>query len=434
MSGPLDGRRIVDFTVAYAGAFATMHLGDLGAEIVKVESLQHHAVPTRGPLVVAQDGWAQRRELYGRDYPDFEPGPDPWNRISWFNCHGRNKLSMTVDLTREEGREIFLRLVERSDGLVENHPAGTLEKLGLGPDRLLERNAALVVVRMAPLGQWGAYHRSTGFGSHFEMLAGIHSMAGYPEGDVVSSLHMDAAGGPAGASAFLLGLRRRLRTGKGGVVEIAQLEHQLQQFGPVIMDAALNHRVPSRWGNRDPRYAPQGVYRCAGDDEWVALSVRDDDDWQRLVEATASPTLADPRWTTAGARRTDHDEIDLAIAGWTAQRTKEEVFACLQAAGVPAGPVMTEADAFSDPQLHDRGFFQLLEHRSAGTHFHPGLNFRLSATPPSIRRAAPTLGQDNEYVYKEILGLGEGEYAALEAAGHIGDRPVGARTETREEG
>ena len=422
--GPLAGIRVLDMTMALAGAFATMMLADLGAEVIKVESRQHYPTPSRGPRQPPR-GDSPLARAVGRDYPDNDPGVDPWNRLSWFNSHGRNKRDMTVDITDAAGRELFLRLVERSDGFLENNTAGLLEHLDIGPAVLLERNPRLIVVRMPPLGLSGPDVAATGFGWHFEELGGFLEVQGYPEGPPVGSIFMDAATGPAGANGFLMALLRRRRTGRGCVVEVAQVENMTVHIGDVVMDAAMTGTAPARWGNRAPDAAPQGVYRCAGADEWLALSVRDDRQWTALVAVLGDPPgLASPDRRTLAGRQAAHDDIDGPSQTWTGGRSKDEAFHLLQAAGVVAGPVMTEADAASDPHLHERGFFHHLEHRSAGGHLHPGANFHLSATPPRIWRAAPVVGQDNEYVYKHILGVSDDEYEELVADGHIGDTYV----------
>jgi crotonobetainyl-CoA:carnitine CoA-transferase CaiB-like acyl-CoA transferase len=418
--GPLAGVRVLDLTVALAGAFTTMLLADLGADVLKVESLQHYPTPTKGPRNPPRGDSAVAMSA-ARDYPDMDPGDDPWNRLSWFNAQARNKRDVTMDLTRDRGREIFLKLVEQSDGLVENNPPGLLEKLGLAPEILHAHNPGLVIVRMPPLGLSGPDRATTGFGWHFEDLGGFLRVQGYADGEEVGSIFMDGASGPAGANAFLMGLLRSRTSGEGCVCEVAQVENMICHIGDLTMDAAMNHRVPRRWGNRSPDFAPQGVYRCAGDDGWVVLSVRNDAEWQGLRTALGDPpALADAELSTVTGRRAHHDEIDTVIATWTADRHNLEAFQVLQAHGVPAGPVLDEEGASSDPQLHERGFFQMLEHPSAGFHLHAAANFRMAGTPLQLWRAAPTLGQDNEYVYKELLGISEDEYAALEADGHIG--------------
>jgi crotonobetainyl-CoA:carnitine CoA-transferase CaiB-like acyl-CoA transferase len=422
--GPLDGIRVLDLTIALAGAFSTMLLADLGADVIKIESRQHYPTPSKGPRNPPRGDSAVAMSA-ARDYPNMDPGEDPWNRLSWFNAQARNKRDATMDLTRPRGRELFLRLAEQADGLVENNPPGLLEKLGIAPDVLLERNPRLVIVRMPPLGLWGPDSNATGFGWHFEDLGGFLRVQGYSDGEEVGSIFMDASSGPAGANAFLMGLLRREREGSGCVCEVSQVENMTCHIGDLTLDAAMNQRVPIRWGNRSPDFAPQGTYRCAGDDEWVVLSVRDDAEWIALRVALGDPeSLRRSDLATTEGRHAAHDEIDGAIETWTARLDKFAAFEALQAHGVPAGPVLDEADASSDPQLNDRGFFHLLEHRSAGFHLHPGTNFQLAGTPLQLWRAAPVLGQDNEYVYQELLGVSDDEYAELVAEGHIGDTYV----------
>jgi crotonobetainyl-CoA:carnitine CoA-transferase CaiB-like acyl-CoA transferase len=418
--GPLDGIRVVDLTIALAGAFSTMLLADLGAEVIKVESLQHYPTPTKG-LREPPRGNNGVSMSVARDYPDSDPGSDPWNRLSWFNSQARNKRDVTMDLTRERGRELFLRLIAVSDGLIENNAAGLLERLRIGPDVLHDVNPRLIIVRMPPMGLWGPDSSATGFGWHFEDLGGFLRVQGYADGVEVGSIFMDGASGPAGANAFLMALLQRRRTGRGSVCELSQVENMTTHIGDLVMDAAMHGRVPRRWANRSPDFAPQGCYRCAGEDEWMVLSVRSDDEWHRLRRAMGDPPeLRAPSFATAVGRREAHDDIDRVVSAWTATRTAMDAAASLQAVGVPAGPVLDEAAASSDPQLHERGFFQLLEHPSCGIHFHPGANFQMDVTPPRLWRAAPTLGQDNEYVYKDLLGISDEDYEQLVADQHAG--------------
>ncbi|MCW0214441.1 MAG: CoA transferase [Pseudonocardia sp.] len=419
--GPLKGMRILDMTAALAGAFATMLLADMGAEVIKIESLQHYPTPSRGPRNPPR-GTEAGAVAASRDYPDSDPGEDPWNRLSWFNSHSRNKRNATMDITRPDGKELFLRLIETADGFVENNAAGLLERLGLAPELLLRRNPRLIIVRMPPLGSTGPDANATGFGWHFEELAGFLEVQGYPDGPTVGSIFMDGSSGPAGANAFMMALLRRRRTGEGCVVEVSQVENMIVHIGDLVMDAVMNDRVPAREGNRSPDFAPQGVYPCTGEDAWLALSVRTDEEWAAFREAVGDPeALRDPAFADVAGRRRAHDAIDDAIAAWTRTQDKFEAFHALQAAGVPAGPVMDESDAGSDPQLHERGFFHFLEHQRAGMHFHPGANFTFGETPPQILRAAPVVGQDNPYVYREVLGVSAEEYEQLVRDGHIGN-------------
>jgi crotonobetainyl-CoA:carnitine CoA-transferase CaiB-like acyl-CoA transferase len=199
------------------------------------------------------------------------------------------------------------------------------------------------------------------------------------------------------------------------------VENLICHIGDLTMYAAMNNQVPPRWGNRSPDFVPQGCYRCRGDDEWIALSIRSDDEWDSLVVALGSPpALAVAELLSTAGRRAAQDEIDATISLWTKDRSPQEATAILQGAGIPAGPVLDEAAALSDPQLNERGFFHLLTHPSAGMHLHPGANFQLTASPTVLWRAAPTLGQDNAYVYGDILGISDAEQAELEAMGLMG--------------
>lgn len=425
MKGALDGIRVLDLTVAWSGPFATMLVGDMGAEVIRVESLHHYPTSTKGVRKPPRSMVARLGNV-NRGYPDLDPGDDPWNRNALYNAHARNKRSMTVDLRRPEGRDIFLRLVERSDGLFENNTVGTLEKLGIGPDVLLATNPSLIVVRMPPLGSDGPLAHFTGFAPQFEALTGIIAAQGYADTDVtsvVTSFFMDAASGPAAASAFLMALHARRRSGRGAVVEVPQAENLLHSVGDLVAEAMLSGDPPRR-GNRDRSFAPQGVYPCAGDDQWVALTVTSDDEWRALRKVVASEALDEPGLSDVRTRRARHDEIDAVLAAWSRSLDKREAAARLQAAGVPAGPVMDEADAYADPHLRERGFFVELTHVAAGTHAHPGALFAMSATPPVIGRAAPALGQDNDYVYRDVLGCTDDDIERLTADGHIGDRYV----------
>jgi len=199
------------------------------------------------------------------------------------------------------------------------------------------------------------------------------------------------------------------------------VENMICHIGELTLEASMHGRVPPRYGNRSPDFAPQGCYRCAGEDAWVVLSVRNDHEWHRLRKVIGSSMgLDSPETESLAGRIALHDTIDAAISAWTVSHKPMEAATILQEAGVPAGPVLTEAEACSDPHLHERGFFHPLAHRSCGVHMHPGANFQMELTPPVMWRAAPTLGQDNEYVYKSILGVSDDEYAELESEGHIG--------------
>jgi len=230
----------------------------------------------------------------------------------------------------------------------------------------------------------------------------------------------DYAGGVAAASACMLALIHRKRTGQGQHVDVSMVENFVNLIGHIVMDYTMNGRVQESLGNRDPDMV-QGVYRCKGEDRWVAITIASDEQWRRLIEAAGHPAWAsDPRFATLTDRIRNQDALDPLIQEFTSGRDHREVAELLQRHGVPAGPVLDDADAYADPQLRARGFFIAVRHADAGTHLYPGMPWKLSATPTGVRTPPVRLGEHNEYVYKELLGYSDEEYRELEAEGHIG--------------
>jgi crotonobetainyl-CoA:carnitine CoA-transferase CaiB-like acyl-CoA transferase len=419
---PLDGVRVLDLTVVWAGPYTTCILGDLGAEVIRVDNPYVFPSATRGvlprptPEMVADIGG-----IFG-GYPDAEPGERPWNRTALFNAHARNKRSVTLDLRRPLGREALLKLAERCDVVVENNSVDLLDKLGLGWDVLHQRNQRLIMVRMPSVGLSGPYRNYVGFGVNFEALCGLGAIRGYPDADLSendSVFHMDAASGAAGAFATLMALRRRERTGVGELVEVSQSENMLNHIGELLIEAQWTGAEHRPMGNRHPSRAPQGCYPCRGDDAWVVISVGDDEEWAGLAAAAGSPPWAgDERFDSPPGRRLHHDELDQAIAGWTRHLTPREVFERCQARGVPSAPVLHELEALTDPHLCQRGMFRLNGNDDTGDHLHPAHLWRWDG--PELRwDRLPTLGADNETVFKDLVGLADAEYGELAADGHL---------------
>jgi crotonobetainyl-CoA:carnitine CoA-transferase CaiB-like acyl-CoA transferase len=421
---PLEGVRILDFTVVFAGPYSTMHLAEWGAEVIRVESLQHFAPNTRGTVARPPPELVAAQSLLSAGYPDDEPGPRPWNRFAAFNHHSRNKLSMTVDLTRPEGQEVLHRLVEVSDGLMENNLPPNIEKHGVSWERLGAVNPKLVMVRIPAFGIDGPYRGYRTFGHHMEALSGHPAIRSYPgESYEYAPLGVpsDAASGVGSAFAFLMGLRYRERTGEGLLVELATAENFVPLIGEYVMDYTMNGRLWEKMGNTHAWLAPHNVYRCRGLDRWVAIAVRDEDEWRSLCEAMRRDDLAaDPRFADMAARHAHRDELDAIIETWTVERDARWVMHRLQGAGVPAGAVMTEADAYEDPHHQARDFFQEVVHPEAGTHRLVGRAWKASESPAVPARHAPLLGEDNAYVYRELLGFSASEYRRFEELGHIG--------------
>lgn len=426
MALPLEGVRVIDLTVVWAGPYATMFLADLGAEVIRVENPWLFPSSTRGYMARPTVGQAAALGAAGTGYPNGDPGERPWNRHMLFNCHARNKRSMTLDIRKPSGREILLQLVERSDLLVENNPAGFLEKFGFDSDVLASRNERLAVLRMPPLGLSGPYHSFVGFGANFEAYCGVTSLRGYAGSDPTTrniTAYMDSISGAVGGFAAMAALRRQRRTGRGGTVELAQTENLMQAIGEYIMEVANGgHPAPAPLGNRNPARTPQGAYPCAGQDRWLAISVSSDDEWARLVDVMGRPEWSiHPDLATNDGRWPRHDEIDEHLARWTETQHRDELFHLLQRAGVPAAPVLTEADAFADPHLIAREYFRPLDSPETGKHLYPGHSFRWldGGAPLAWGRPAPGLGVDNEYVYRDVLGFDDDGWDAARADGHI---------------
>jgi crotonobetainyl-CoA:carnitine CoA-transferase CaiB-like acyl-CoA transferase len=428
---PLEGVRVLDLTVVWAGPYATMLLADLGAEVIRVENPWVFPTATRGGLPRPPRELVPEHGPLG-SYPDDDPGMRPWNRHSMFSAHARGKRSCTLDLRQPLGLELFLRLVDRADVLVENNSVRVLDQLGLGWEALHARNPRLVMVRLPPMGLSGPYRDWLGFGAHFEALCGMTAIRGYRDADPTELhpvFHMDPATGAAGAFATLVALRRREQTGEGDLVELAQSENMLQHIGEYLVDAARTGRTHRPLGNRHVTWAPQGCYPCLGTppegptlDEpgrWVVLSVRSDEEWAGLVRAMGSPEwAADERFAAAAGRRAHHDELDERLSAWTRALDRHEVFERCRAEGVPSGPVLDEADCLADPHLAARGFFRENGSADLGTYRFPGHLWRW--TGPDLRwEPLSCLGTDNEYVYREVLGVSDQEWAALDAGGHL---------------
>jgi crotonobetainyl-CoA:carnitine CoA-transferase CaiB-like acyl-CoA transferase len=414
---PLEGVRIIDLTVVWSGPGATALLGDLGAEVIRPEGV--YRVNRMVSARVTKSALAGRAAT---TYADADPGPRPYDRSSIFNWHARNKLSVAMCLERPEGREAFLRLAERSDVVVENNSNGVLEKLDLGWDVLHGVNPRLIVARMPPLGLTGPLRDYLGYGPNFNSLIGIQAMDGYEGGDPTTAganYHMDEAAPGGLAFAVLAALWRREMTGVGQMIEFPQAENVMVEIGEYFLDYQMNQRSPKAMGNSDPVMF-QDVFPASGPDVWVAISVRHDGDWAHLVSVIgAADELA--AGTTVMGRREHADALKAVVAAWTATRPAHEIVDRLQAGGVPAQEVMSELRVLEDPHLDDRGWFQERSHPAIGTHRYIGHPWRADGFTLAWGRPVPSFGEDNVYVYKEVLGYSEAAYQELIDRGLIAD-------------
>ena len=426
---PLSGVRVVDITVVWAGPYCTQLLAEWGAEVIRVEPVTRIQPMTRGAERRVTREQAQRLAAQGlvgaAGFPDFEPRDRPWDRNAGFNSHARNKLSATTDVSTPEGRALFYRLIEQADVFVENNVPETIEKAQITYEELRRVNPELVMLRMPGFGLDGPYKNYRSLGLHVDGAVAHHHLRGYPDalpseaGNIVAS---DAIAGIQGAFAVLMALRHHRRSGEGQQIELAQAENFLPMIGEQLLDWTMNAHDPGPQGNWHHSRAPHQAYPCQGDDQWIAIDAEGDEQFAALCAVLPAPALArDPRFQDAAGRWERRAELDDHMAERTRGWDKFELFHALQAAGVAAGPLLTAAERFACPQLEHRGFFETLENSVVGRHRYPGIMWKMARTPNELQRAPAGLGQDNEYVWRQIAGLSDEEYAHHLASGMIGD-------------
>jgi crotonobetainyl-CoA:carnitine CoA-transferase CaiB-like acyl-CoA transferase len=412
---PLRGIRVLDFTTVWSGPYLTALLGDLGAEVIRVET--PHVFPPTTKGYVPRPATDMALGALARLYGPLAPGREdrPYNRHAMNNSLARGKRSCTLDVRSPEQRELFMRLVAESDVFVENLKSTTLHQMGIHETELLQANPRMIVLRLPPAGLSGDWAHYTGFGGQFDGLTGLAALLGHRGTTLMespSTQHMDSVTGPAGGFATLAALHYRAETGRGQVIELSQSENVLTELGDVFVNLQLGV-TPQRFGNRDPHRAPQGIYLCS-DGRWIGVTINDDDAWRGLTTVLGRADLAkDERLAGIAGRHAAHDELDDVIGTWAATVTADAAFHALQQAGVAAAPVADDATLTSDPQIAARQWIRPLTSLDVGTFDHLGHAFR--GIPMAWERGAPTLGQDNEYVFKEILGLDDAEYDRLVA-------------------
>jgi len=430
---PLDGIRVLDLTVVWAGTHATQLLSEWGAEVIRVEPRTAIQSSTRGaerqppsPAVLRALA-ATGVSIDG--FPDFDGGDDPWNRSAAFNSHARNKKSVTGDVMTPEGRELFLRLAEVSDVIVENNVPETIEKAHLTYEEVRARNPRIIMLRMPGFGLTGPYKNYRGFGLHMEAMVGHTYLRSYPDettGAAGTSVTGDAIAGVTGAFAVAMALRHRRRTGLGQQIELPQAETFLPVLGEFILERTANGRTVEPQGNSHRWRAPHGYYHCRahpewGDDMWIGIDCDSDDAWLALCGVLGAESLfLDDRFSTATRRHRHRAELDGLLTAYTREWDVQALFLSLQAAGVIAGPVQNEAMAYRCAQLAQRGFFEELTSTYTGTHRYPGLVFRMRNTPNALRTPAPGLGEHNDEVYRDLLGYTAEEYQALQDSQLVG--------------
>ncbi len=424
---PLDGIRVAEITVVWAGPHVTQLLAEWGADVVRVEPVNKPQPYTRGMETVPTR--QQRLNFAAQGVPtrlaDNDPALDPWNRNASFNSHARLKRSMTCDIMTPEGREALLRLIAHCDVLVENNVPETMDKARITWEELHAINPRLIMLRMPAFALDGPYRNYRAFGLHVEAMVGHTHLRGYPgqSPELLSeSLASDGIAGVQGALTVMMALRHRERTGEGQLIEMPLTEGFLPILGEFMMDYSMNGRDTPTQGNGHRHHAPHHVYPCRGEDQWIAIDVGTDDEFVALCQVLGGADLTgDARFASAQARRHHVEALDEALCMLTRARDKEELFHALQAVGVCAAPVRTAMEALADPQLNTRGFFESLPTADAQTHYrYPGLMFRMTRTPNSLRTGPARLGEHNHDIYCDLLGYSQDELKALEHKGLVG--------------
>ena len=405
----LAGVRVVDLSMGWAGPLASRFMGDMGADVVKIEACQY------------PDWWR------GVDFRPHVLAERLYEKAGRFNALNRNKRGVTLDLTTPEGVAAAKALVAGADAVIENYAAGVLGKLGLDYAALSAVNPNVVMLSMCAFGASSQWRDCRAYGSTLEHGSGLPHLAGRP-GDPPTMGHIafgDATGGLNGAAALLVALLHRNKTGEGQHIDLSQVECMLPMAGAAILAQSAGV-APVRAGNRHADMAPHGVFGCAGADAWITVAIRDDAMWRRCAAAIGREDLA--VHGTLGARRAHEDELEAAIEAWTRRHEAGSAMAALQAAGVAAGVAVTPYALFDDPHLAARGFWQYLDRPFTGPFPQSALPFRENATPYPILTPAPTLGQHTAAVLSELLGFDTATLDDLAHRGITGTEAVPPRT------
>lgn len=393
--GALRGVRVLEFTAGMAGPWIGRIMACCGADVIKVES---HARPSVVRLYVSP----------GAPEAGIQPALSPW-LTDW----DAGKRFVALDLTKPLAVEIAKRLAARCDVVVENYASGVMDRLGLGYDALTSVRPDLVYFSSSGYGDTGPCRTYVTWGPNIEALSGLATLSGFPGRacTLTQYAYPDGLSALHGLFAVLCALDHRARTGEGQRITLSQLETTVGALGPLILEHFASGGEPARRGNAAPDAAPHGCYPCRGNDRWCAIRIEDDADWERLCTVAGEDAWRrDSRFETREGRLAHAAALDAAIAAWTATQEAYALMHTLQRAGIAAGVVQTAEDELHhDPQLASRGFFERVPHLVKGEVIAPGIPLGLSATPARTGRAGAAIGQDNDAVFGELIGMSRAE-------------------------
>ena len=414
VSLPLSGLRVVEFGTGLAAPWIGRILAWAGAEVIKIESRAHPDVP---------------RLFVPPKHP--EQGTQP-ECSPWFTDWSAGKRFVSLDLRKPEGAELARKIIDRSDAVIANYSTGVLAKLGVGYETLAARNPRLVMLESNGYGESGPLARYVTWGPNIEALSGLCSFSGFAHRECTIShfAYPDPLSALHGLVALMAGLRERARSGRGQLIHMSQFETAVAAIGPLLLESAATGEEPPRLGNGERDRAPYGCFPCRGEDRWCVIGVEDELEWRALTALMGDPGWArEPRFATMAARVAHAAELETRIAEWTREQEDYAVMERCQRAGVAAGVVQSAEDMLHrDPQLAARGFFEQIPHFKRGQVVASGIPLGLTATPGRTTHAGSSVGHDNEYVLRELVGLSEAEWEELVSIGAI---EVDVRGESR---
>jgi benzylsuccinate CoA-transferase BbsF subunit len=399
-----EGLKIADFTWLGVGPIAMKFMANMGATVIHIESSTRPDICRVSP-----------------PYKDWKPGI---NRSAFFAVYNDSKYGITLNLRMPQAQVVAKKLIgEWADVVADAHLPGIMEKFGLDKETLRKDKPELIHIATALQGKTGPYSTMPGHGMVGVSLGGITQITGWPDREptVPFGALTDFLTFPHMITALIAALLHRRKTGEGQYIELSQLECSVQFLAPPIMDYMINGRILGRMGNRSTYAVPHGVFRCKGEGEkWCAIAVYSDEEWRHFCNAIGNPRWTkEPKFATFMGRKENEEELETLVEEWTANYTPAEVMNKMQAAHVAAGVVASGEDLVADPQLNYRGTHVIQEHPEIGPHIYHPPPYRFSKTPHELTMPAPCLGQHNEYVLKEILGLSDDEVADLLIAGAL---------------